>query len=187
MASHLAYVAKQENIKFEPDGLHVIAEKADGALRDALSIFDQIVNYCDGNITYDAVIQNLNILDYDYYFKITDHLLKNEIHQSLLVFNEILENGFDGHNFINGLGSHLRNLLVSNDAITLRLLEVSDNVKAKYNEQSKSANLKFLIDGLKIIGETDVQYKSSKNQRLHVELALMKLSSLTAIEGEKKK
>ena len=187
MASHLAYVAKQENIKFEPDGLHVIAEKADGALRDALSIFDQIVNYCDGNITYDAVIKNLNILDYDYYFKITDHLLKNEIHQSLLVFNEILENGFDGHNFINGLGSHLRNLLVSKDAITLKLLEVSDNVKAKYDEQSKLANPKFLIDGLKIIGETDVQYKSSKNQRLHVELALMKLSSLTAIEGEKKK
>ena len=187
MASHLSYVAKQENIKFEPDGLHVIAEKADGALRDALSIFDQIVNYCDGNITYDAVIKNLNILDYDYYFKITDHLLKNEIHQSLLVFNEILENGFDGHNFINGLGSHLRNLLVSKDAITLKLLEVSDNVKAKYDEQSKLANPKFLIDGLKIIGETDVQYKSSKNQRLHVELALMKLSSLTAIEGEKKK
>ena len=104
-----------------------------------------------------------------------------------MVFNEILENGFDGHNFINGLGSHLRNLLVSNDAITLKLLEVSENVRAKYNEQSKSANLKFLIDGLKIIGETDIQYKSSKNQRLHVELALMKLSSLTAIEGEKKK
>mgnify|MGYP001458680443 FL=1 len=187
MANHLAYVAKQENVKFESDGLHVIAEKADGALRDALSIFDQIVNYCDGNITYDAVIKNLNILDYDYYFKITDHLLKNEIHQSLLVFNEILENGFDGHNFINGLGSHLRNLLVSKDAITLKLLEVSDNVKAKYDEQSKLANPKFLIDGLKIIGETDVQYKSSKNQRLHVELALMKLSSLTAIEGEKKK
>ena len=187
MANHLAYVAKQENIKFEIDGLHVIAEKADGALRDALSIFDQIVNYCDGNITYEAVIQNLNILDYDYYFKITDHFLKNEIHHSLLVFNEILENGFDGHNFINGLGSHLRNLLVSNDSITLKLLEVSENVRSKYNEQSKLANLKFLIDGLKIIGETDVQYKSSKNQRLHVELALMKLSSLTAIEGEKKK
>jgi len=187
MANHLAYVAKEENIKSEPDALHVIAEKADGALRDALSIFDQIVNYCDDNITYDAVIKNLNILDYDYYFSITDHLLKNEIHKSLLTFDEILNNGFDGHNFINGLGNHLRNLLVSKDPITLKLLEVSDNVKAKYNEQSKLASPKFLVDGLKIIGETDVQYKSSKNQRLHVELALMKLSSLTAIEGEKKK
>jgi len=113
--------------------------------------------------------------------------LKNEIHKSLLTFDEILNNGFDGHNFINGLGNHLRNLLVSKDPITLKLLEVSDNVKAKYNEQSKLASPKFLVDGLKIIGETDVQYKSSKNQRLHVELALMKLSSLTAIEGEKKK
>lgn len=186
MANHLAWVADQENIKYEADALHVIAEKADGALRDALSIFDQIVNFCDDNITYDAVIQNLNILDYDYYFKITEQILKNEIHQALLTFDEILDHGFDGHNFINGLGSHLRNLLVSKDTITLKLLEVGDNVKAKYNEQSAIASPRFLVDGLKIIGETDVQYKSSKNQRLHVELALMKLSSLTAIEGEKK-
>lgn len=187
MAKHLAWVADQENIKANPDALHVIAEKADGALRDALSIFDQIVSYCDDNITYDAVIKNLNILDYDYYFRITDALLKNEIHTSLVVYNEILENGFDGHNFINGLGSHLRNLLVCKDPITLKLLEVGENSKEKYQQQSTEASAKFLVEGLKITGETDINFKSSKNQRLHVELALMKMSSLTVLEGEKKK
>ncbi len=186
MAKHLAWVSEQESIKAEPDALHVIAEKADGALRDALSIFDQIVSYCDDNITYDAVIKNLNILDYDYYFRITEHLLKNEIHKSLIVLDEILEHGFDGHNFINGLGSHFRNLLVCKDEITLRLLEVGDNIKEKYKTQSKEASARFLVNALKIVGETDVNYKASKNQRLHVELALMKLSSLTAVEGEKK-
>ncbi|MCB9195116.1 MAG: DNA polymerase III subunit gamma/tau [Flavobacteriales bacterium] len=187
IAKHLAWIADQEGIKADTDALHVIAEKADGALRDALSIFDQIVSYCGNEIGYDAVIKNLNILDYDYYFKLTDHLNDSNIHQSLLVFDEILENGFDGHNFIVGLGSHFRNLLVCKDPITMRLLEVGENIKVKYNDQSAKVSAKFLVDALTIIGEADVQYKASKNQRLHVELALMKMSSLTALEGEKKK
>ncbi|MFT7156787.1 MAG: DNA polymerase-3 subunit gamma/tau [Parvicella sp.] len=186
IAKHLAWIAEQEGIKAEPDALHVIAEKADGALRDALSIFDQIVSFCDDNITYDAVVKNLNILDYDYYFRITTHILANDIHKSLIVFDEILENGFDGHNFIVGLGTHFRNLLVCKDEITLKLLEVGDNIKLRYQEQSAIAKAKFLIDGLTILGEADVQYKSSKNQRLLVELSIMKLSSLTALEGQKK-
>ncbi len=187
IANHLSWIAEQENISAEPDALHVVAEKADGALRDALSIFDQIVSYCDNNITYDAVIQNLNILDYEYYFKLTDALLENKIHEALLVFDEILDNGFDGHNFIVGLGGHFRNLLVCKDAITLRLLEVGDNIKLKYKEQSASASAHFLVDALKITGDADVHFKAAKNKRLHVELAIMKLSSLTAIEGQKKK
>ncbi len=187
IASHLSWIAGEEKIKAETDALHVIAEKADGALRDALSIFDQIVSYCDDNITYEAVIKNLNILDYEYYFKLTDALLSNKIHEGLLVFDEILDNGFDGHNFIVGLGSHFRNLLVCKDAITLRLLEVGDNIKLKYKEQSAKATAHFLVDALKITGEADVHFKAAKNKRLHVELAIMKLSSLTAIEGQKKK
>lgn len=187
IAKHLSWIAGQEGIKADTDALHVIAEKADGALRDALSIFDQIVSYCGDNITYDAVIKNLNILDYDYYFRLTDHLNDANIHQSLLVFDEILENGFDGHNFIVGLGSHFRNLLVCKDPVTMRLLEVGDNIKTRYNEQSSKVSAKFLVDALTIAGESDVHYKTSKNQRLHVELSLMKMSSLTALEGEKKK
>lgn len=187
IAKHLSWIADQEGIKADTDALHVIAEKADGALRDALSIFDQIVSYCGDNITYDAVIKNLNILDYDYYFRLTDHLNDANIHQSLLVFDEILENGFDGHNFIVGLGSHFRNLLVCKDPVTMRLLEVGDNIKTRYNEQSSKVSAKFLVDALTIAGESDVHYKTSKNQRLHVELSLMKMSSLTALEGEKKK
>lgn len=187
IASHLNWIAGEEKIEAEPDALHVIAEKADGALRDALSIFDQIVSYCDDNITYEAVIKNLNILDYEYYFKITEALLANKIHEGLLVFDEILENGFDGHNFIVGLGSHFRNLLVCKDSITLRLLEVGDNIKLKYKEQSANASAQFLVEALKITGDADVHFKVAKNKRLHVELAIMKLSSLTAIEGQKKK
>jgi len=186
IAEHLMWVAEQENIKVEPEAMHVIAEKADGALRDALSIFDQMVSYCGDSISYEAVIKNLNILDYDYYFRVTDALINNKIHEGLNIFDEVLNNGFDGHNFIVGLGSHFRNLLVCKDSITLKLLEVSDEVKKRYQEQAQNSNAKFLIKGLTIIGDTDVQYKASKNQRLHIELALMKLSSLTALEGEKK-
>jgi len=187
IANHLAWVAKQEGVTVEQDALHVIAEKADGALRDALSIFDQVVSFCDDNITYDAVIKNLNILDYDYYFRITENILKGDIHKSLIVFDEVLENGFDGHNFAIGLGSHLRNLLVCKDEITLKLLEVGEKIKVKYKEQSAVAKPRFLVDGLSILGEVDVQYKAAKNQRLLVELAIMKLSSLTMLEGQKKK
>lgn len=187
IAKHLQWIAEQEGVTTESDALHVIAEKADGALRDALSIFDQIVSFCDDTITYDAVIKNLNILDYEYYFRITGYVLENKIHEVLVVYNEVLEKGFDGHNFIVGLGGHFRNLLVCKDELTLKLLEVGENSKSRYAEQSTKAHTKFLIDGLHIIGDADIHYKQSKSQRLLVELALMKLSSLTALEGEKKK
>ena len=186
IAKHLQWICGEEGITAEQDALHVIAEKADGALRDALSIFDQIVSFCDNNITYDAVIKNLNILDYDYYFKVGTCIQKNDIHNSLLVFDDILNNGFDGHNFINGLAAHFRNLLVCKDEVTVKLLEVGDQIKQKYIEQAKSIKAKTLLDGLTILSEADVSYKQSKNQRLLVELSLMKLCSLTAGEEQKK-
>ncbi|MCC6837097.1 MAG: DNA polymerase III subunit gamma/tau [Bacteroidia bacterium] len=188
IANHLAYIAKNENVTAETDALHIIAQKADGALRDACSIFDQIVSFAGSNVTYKAVIENLNILDYDYYFKVTDAILAENISQSLLIFNEILNNGFDGHNFIAGMGSHFRNLLVSKDNETLQLLEVGNNIKDKYKEQAGKCSLSFLVRGLTILNKTDIQYKSSKNQRLQVELALMQLCSLNtmSVEAEKK-
>ena len=188
IAEHLAFIAKSENITAEKDALHIIAQKADGALRDACSIFDQIVSFAGNNITYKAVIDNLNILDYDYYFKVTDAILGLNISQSLLVFNEILNNGFDGHNFAAGMGDHFRNLLVSKDPETLQLLEVGENIKGKYKEQSGKCSLSFLVKGLTILNKTDITYKSSKNQRLQVELALMQLCSInsTGTDTEKK-
>jgi DNA polymerase-3 subunit gamma/tau len=188
IANHLAFIAKSENVTAEMDALHIIAQKADGALRDACSIFDQIVSFAGNNITYKAVIENLNILDYDYYFKVTDAILAENISNSLLIFNEILNNGFDGHNFIAGMGGHFRNLLVSKDAETLQLLEVGNNIKDKYKEQAQKCSLPFLVKGLTILNKTDIQYKSSKNQRLQVELALMQLCSINTIsvEAEKK-
>ena len=189
IAQHLAFIAKNENITAETDALHIIAQKADGALRDACSIFDQIVSFAGSTVTYKAVIENLNILDYDYYFQVTDAILGENIPTALLVFNEILNNGFDGHNFIAGLGDHFRNLLVSKDAVTLQLLEVGANIKDKYKEQAAKCTLLFLVRGLTILNKTDIQYKSSKNQRLQVELALMQLCSINSIgtDTEKKK
>ena len=192
IANHLAFIAKSENVTAEMDALHVIAQKADGALRDACSIFDQIVSFAGNTITYKAVIDNLNILDYDYYFKVTDAILGENISSALLLFNEILNNGFDGHNFVAGMGDHLRNLLVGKDPETLQLLEVGSNIKDKYKEQSTKCSLSFLIRGLTILNKTDIQYKSSKNQRLQVELALMQLCTINSItmnngDNEKKK
>jgi DNA polymerase III subunit gamma/tau len=188
IAHHLAFIAKSENVNAEADALHIIAQKADGALRDACSIFDQIVSFAGNTVTYKAVIENLNILDYDYYFQITDAILGENIPQALLVFNEILNNGFDGHNFIAGLGDHFRNLLVSKDEITLQLLEVGASIKDKYKEQAGKCSLAFLVKGITILNKTDIQYKSSKNQRLQVELALMQLCSInsTGVDTEKK-
>lgn len=183
--SHLQYVANQEGIEAEHDALHIIAQKADGGMRDALSIFDQIVSFSGEKITYQDVIENLNILDYDYYFKVTDNLIKNDIPKSLVLFDEILSKGFDGHNFITGLAEHFRNLLVCKDPQTLNLLEVGESIKAKYHEQTKQTNQDFLIHALNLTSECDMRYKNSKNQRLLVELCLMQLSSLT-IGGEKK-
>ena len=181
MAAHLAAIAVKENITYEPDGLHIIAQKADGGLRDALSMFDQIVSFSAGNVTYRSVIDNLNILDYDYYFNITDGLLNEDNAKTLLLFDEILNRGFDGAHFISGLSDHLRNLLVGKDPATIKLLEVSDGIKAKYLQQSQSASVSFLLSALNIANQCDLSYKLSKNQRLQVELALLKMCNLLSL------
>ncbi|MBV6647294.1 MAG: DNA polymerase III subunit gamma/tau [Cyclobacteriaceae bacterium] len=175
----LQKIAEQEEVQAEEDALHLIGQKADGALRDALSIFDLIVTFStDNKVTYQNTIKNLHILDYDYYFQITDHFKGENMSGVLLLFDEILRNGFDGHNFLIGLEEHLRNLLICKDAATLKLLQVSDNVRAKYEQQSQQLSASFLLSGLNLINQFDVHYKTSKNQRLHVELCLMKLSQL---------
>ncbi len=180
IAKHLKSIAEKESVNAEEDALHVIAQKADGALRDALSMFDQLVSFAGNNLTYKAVIENLNILDYDYYFKITDDVLAGNISSVLLTFNEIINNGFDSHNFISGLASHFRDLLVCKDEVTLKLLEVSPNVREKYKIQSKSCSSSLLLELLDISNKCDSGYKVAKNQRLHVELALLKMCSLNS-------
>ena len=175
IANHLAYVAKNEGIEAEQEALHIIAQKADGALRDALSIFDQIISFCGDKLTYQAVIQNLNILDYDYYFKVTDALYNADIPSALNGFNEILNNGFDGHHFINGLGMHFRNLLVAKDPTTLSLLEVGDSIKQRYLEQSNTWEQHHLLKALELCNKVDLNYRMSKNQRLLVEITLMQI------------
>ncbi len=185
IAKHLAFVAQSEHIIAEADALHVIAQKADGALRDALSIFDQIVSFAGNNITYKAAIENLNILDYDYYFKVTDEIVKGDISNALMTFNSILSNGFDGHNFIVGLSGHFRDLLVCRDAVTISLLEVSDNIKDKYLKQATECPPAFILQALDIANKCDINYKISKNQRLTVELALMKLCSINTMMEKK--
>ena len=180
MANHLAEIANKEGIAYDEDGLHLIAQKADGGLRDALSMFDQIVSFSSKNVNYKSVIDNLNILDYDYYFKLTDAILSEDVANALLIFDEILGNGFDGNHFITGLASHFRNLLVCKDASTLKLLEVSEGIKQKYNNQSQAASLSFLISALNISNQCDLNYKTSKNQRLQVELTLIKLCHIPA-------
>jgi DNA polymerase III subunit gamma/tau len=187
IANHLAYVAGKEGVEAEMDALHMIAQKADGALRDSLSIFDQIVSFAGNKLTYKDVIDNLNILDYDYYFRVTDHILEGNIPGSLLLFNEILSSGFDGHTFINGLAAHFRDLLVCQDASTIQLLEVSNSTKSRYNEQSKKTPVLLLLNLLDICNRCDLDYKASKNQRLHVELALIRMCSAgNSLSGEKK-
>jgi DNA polymerase-3 subunit gamma/tau len=181
MAGHLANIAQKENITYENDGLHIIAQKADGGLRDALSMFDQIVSFSGGNVTYRSVIDNLNILDYDYYFNITDKLLSEDSAQTLLLFDEILGKGFDGAHFISGLSEHFRNLLVGKDASTIKLLEVSETIKARYLQQSQAASVSFLLSAMNIANQCDISYKLSKNQRLQVELALLKMSNLLSV------
>ena len=181
IANHLNRIAIRENIAVDRDGLHIIAQKADGGLRDALSMFDQIVSYTNKNVTYKAVIDNLNILDYDYYFRLTDDLTTGDVSKALLLFNEILNNGFDGNNFINGLASHFRNLLVAKDAQTVQLLEVSENIKLKYLSQSKETDLAFLLTALNLANQCDLVYKNSKNQRLQVELSLIKMCHIPSV------
>lgn len=175
MAAHLARIAEKEGVAYETDGLHIIAQKADGGLRDALSMFDQVVSFSNRNVSYQSVIDNLNILDYDYYFKLVDHLAKEDAAQALLVFDSVLNGGFDGGHFISGLASHIRNLLVSKEPATLRLLEVSDNIKRKYLDQSAALSSGLLLSSLNIANQCEVNYRTSKNQRLQVELALLKM------------
>ncbi|WP_372948522.1 DNA polymerase III subunit gamma/tau [Mariniphaga sp.] len=179
IADHLEYVAKGEGVTAEKEALNVIAQKADGAMRDALSIFDQIVSFSGKNITYQDVISNLNVLDYDYYFRLVEHFLKNEVPDVLMIFDDILNHGFDGHHFITGLSSHLRNLLVCKDSVTVQLLEVGGEIKERYKVQASVCNSDFLLKALEISNECDMQYKISQNKRLLVELALVRIAQLT--------
>jgi len=181
ISSHLNKIAQRENISVEADGLHIIAQKADGGLRDALSMFDQIVSYTNKNLTYKSVIDNLNILDYDYYFKLTQNLTGADVSNALILFDEILNNGFDGNNFINGLAGHLRNLLVAKDPQTTKLLEVSENIKQKYISQSQQTPVSFILTALNLANQCDLNYKNSKNQRLQVELALIKMCHIPSV------
>jgi DNA polymerase-3 subunit gamma/tau len=184
ISAYLADVAHKENIAFEEEALHVIAMKADGAMRDALSIFDQVASFSGRNITYQEVLENLNVLDYEYYFRITAAFLEGNAAQALLIFNDILQRGFDSLNFLGGLSSHLRDLLVCQDESTLPLLEVSENLRLRYNQQAKATPVEFLFSALELCSRCEMEFKSSRNQRLHVELALIRLCNLT---GEKKK
>lgn len=182
---YLKYIAEQQGIIAEDDALHIIAQKADGAMRDALSIFDRIVSFCGNNITRKAVSENLNVLDYDTYFVITDLILENNIPQLLIEFNNTLAKGFDGHHFIAGLASHFRDLMVCKNEATISLLEVGEDTQQRYLQQSRNTTLDFLIKGIELANTCDLQYKASKNQRLLVELCLMQLASVT-YDGEKK-
>ncbi len=184
--NYLAYIAEQEGVQAEDDALHIIAQKADGAMRDALSIYDRVVSFSGKNLTRQAVTENLNVLDYDTYLTATDLILKNDIPQLLLLFNEILSQGFDGHHFIAGLASHFRDLLVCQDSKTINLLEVGENTKTLYFDQAQKAPAQFLLKGIELANQCDLQYKSSRNQRLLVELCLMQLASLTFSEEKKK-
>ena len=187
ITAHLKYVAQSEGIKADDNALHIIAEKADGALRDALSIFDQIVSFSGSEITYASVIENLNVLDYKTYFMLTDNFIENNIHQALLQFDEILNRGFNITYFINGLSEHLRNLLVCKDTITLDLLDVSENQKELFTDYAKKISSKFILQALEILNQIDINYKSSTNKRLFVEIALMKLCSITNTESVNEK
>ena len=186
---YLKGIAKDQNIETEEEALHVIAQKADGAMRDALSIFDQMASFgTEGKITYAEVIENLNILDYDYYFRVVDHFLEGDISSVLVLFDEIQRNGFDGQLFINGLANHFRDLLVSQNASSQQLIEKSKEIAGKYHKQGQDVSASFIINAINILGEADVNYKASRNQRLHVELCLIKLASLQhAIDVTKKK
>ncbi len=178
IAKYLKYVADSEKVNASDDALHIIAQKADGALRDALSIFDQLVSFAGNELTYQNVIQNLNVLDYDYYFRIIQHILKGDASGTLLIINEIIDNGFDGQHFIIGLGEHLRNLLVCKDPATAGLLEVSKNLRKRYLDQSGLCETGFLLRALNINNQYDVQYKSSNNKRLQLELSLLQMCGL---------
>ena len=183
---HLAEVAASQGVQFEDDALHIIAQKADGAMRDALSIFDRVVSFCGTNLTRQAVTENLNVLDYETYINMTDLLLENKIPEVLLAYNEILSKGFDGHHFIAGLASHFRDLLVAKNIATHSLMEMGEAAQALYQQQSQKTSQDFLLKGIDLANDCDLKYKTSQNQRLLVELTLMQIASIT-FDGEKKK
>ena len=184
IVEHLAKVASKEGVTAEEAALHIIAQKADGGMRDALSLFDQMVSYTQGNVTYQGVIGSLNILDYDYYFRFTDLFVEHRISETMLLFDEVLRRGFDGGNFITNLTAHLRDLLVSREAATLPLLEVSHDVRERYREQAQKCSEGFLIHAIKLCNDCDLNYRVSKNKRLLVELTLIQLSQLTGDPDE---
>jgi DNA polymerase-3 subunit gamma/tau len=194
MASHLGSIAKKENIEAEEEALELIALKADGGLRDALSMFDLNVTFAkDRSLRYKDVLENLHVLDYDYYLRMTDYLYSGDLTQILLTLNEIISKGFDLHQFIVGLAEHFRNILICKNPETVHILEVSDSIKAKYLEQSKNLSVSFLLSSLSVASQTDLNFKAAKNQRLHVEVSLMKLSQINSVlalaelpEAEKK-
>jgi DNA polymerase-3 subunit gamma/tau len=187
IVTHLRYVAEKENITYENEVLHIIAQKADGAMRDALSIFDQAVNFCGSHLEYKKVIENLNVLDYDYYFSLTDSFLKGDIPNALLLLNTIIDSGFDGQYFIMGLGDHLRNLLICRTKETVQLMEVSEEVKQRYIEQVQKCSPAFLLQALEINNNCDLNYKTTTNKRLLQEITLMKICSLNNVQETFKK
>ena len=178
IAKHLAFVAQSEGVNAEPEALNIIAQKADGALRDALSIFDQMVSFSGKNITYKDVIDNLNVLDYDYYFQIVDHILRGNTSDILLILNDIIGKGFEPQHFVNGLGNHLRSLMVCKDPATVQLLEVSEQLRQRYLMQAQVTSLPFLIKALEINNQCDIDYRAANNKRLHLEIALLKMCAL---------
>lgn len=182
ISHHLEYVAKTENIPYEPEALHVIAQKADGGLRDALSMFDQLINFTGGNLTYANCIDNLNVLDYEYYFKLVDYFRAGDIGGALLLYQQVLDKGFDGQHFITGLSEHIRNLLVCLDPITQTLLDVSDTIRYRYVEQAVNCKLQLLVKLLDISSDFEYRYRDANNKRLFIEVALTKLASLSNAE-----
>lgn len=180
--AHLQHIASQEGVNAEEEALHVIAQKADGALRDALSMFDQLVAFAGKNLTYQAVTEQLHVLDHDTYFTLTDQALASDIPGAMLLFNDVMARGFDAHHFITGWANHLRNLMVCRDPQTLKLVEATDDVKAKFQDQASRADLFFLVGGLDVLNQADVQYRGSQHQRLLVELALMQICSHEALK-----
>ncbi len=180
MRQHLRYVATQEGVTADDDALHLLAQKADGGLRDALSMFDQMVTFAGNALTYTDVVQNLHILDYDYYFRLVEALLAENLSAALLLLDDVMQQGFDLHNFVVGTAEHLRGLLVCKDAVTVQLLEVSDGIRQRYVQQAHDSSLAFLLSALNLISQCDREFKQAKNQRLHVELALMKLAYLNS-------
>ncbi|MEZ4805660.1 MAG: DNA polymerase III subunit gamma/tau [Bacteroidia bacterium] len=181
MVNYLKTIAEREQVDAEDEALHLIAEKADGGLRDCLSMFDQMVSFCNGKVTYEKAVENLNILDKDYYFKVTNALLAQNVSESLILYDEVLDKGFDGQLFLNGLNEHFRNLLVCKDPSTAHLLDVGETHQLKYQEQCLLTDLSFLLNALNINNQFDINYKGSKNPRLHVELALMKLCHIRSL------